>query len=50
MAQHLVNDLLRCKGVILAARASARESQGPTEGIKGLKVCVSFSFNMCQHS
>lgn len=38
MAQHLVNDLLRWKGLILAARANATESQGPDEGMKGLKV------------
>lgn len=28
MVQHLVNDLLRWKGVILAAKAKATESQG----------------------
>lgn len=54
MAQHLVNDLLRWKGVTLAARANVTESQGPDEGIKGLKVkdyalCVFLSFflNVC---
>lgn len=56
MEQHLVNDLFRC-GVMLVARANATESQGPSEGIKGLKVeevttlCVFLSFlNTWQHS
>lgn len=50
MAQHLVNDLLSWKGVILMARAKATESQGPSEGIKGLKGWVSFFFQTCQRS
>lgn len=38
MPQHLVNDLLRWKGVIFVARANETKSQGLNEGIKGLKV------------
>lgn len=55
MALHLVNDLLRWKGVILAVKANVADSLGPNEGIKRLKgdvdvttfVCVSF-FDVCQ--
>lgn len=38
MALHLVNDLLRWKGVILAVKANVTDSLGPNEGIKRLKV------------